>query len=300
MNMINKNDFVEIDFTARVKDGEIFDTSRKEDAEKAGLDKNKCELLNICLGQGMIVKGFDDSIEGKEIGKAYKIELNPEDAFGKREVQLVKTFPAKIFTSKGMMPQPGMMYSFDNAMARVVSVSGGRVIVDFNNPLSGKIIAYDFIIKRKIDDPKEKIIIDYSKLSYLSLNDLIESISHEVVHALDPKTRFQKTKDEYKKHKFGSPDYYKISPEFDAYGSQLEIVLKRDLTSKNPLSKHFIKGLKNWLRTGKIDKFVKYGLKGYLPILSAWQTDPYLWKKFRQKLFTTLTDIEEELDAEKK
>jgi FKBP-type peptidyl-prolyl cis-trans isomerase SlyD len=159
MNMINKNDFVEIEFTGRIKDGEIFDTSRKEDAEKAGLDKSKCEPLEICLGQRMIVKGFDDAIEGKEIGKEYNIELNPENAFGKREIQLVKTFPTKIFTSKGMVPQPGMMYSFDNVMAKIVSVSGGRAIVDFNNPLSGKIIVYDFIIKRKIDDSKEKIAI---------------------------------------------------------------------------------------------------------------------------------------------
>ncbi|MBI2124431.1 hypothetical protein HYT92_01435 [Candidatus Pacearchaeota archaeon] len=39
--MIKKNDFVEIEFSARVKEGEIFDTTLKEEAEKLGIKKKK-------------------------------------------------------------------------------------------------------------------------------------------------------------------------------------------------------------------------------------------------------------------
>ena len=61
------------------------------------------------------------------------------------------------------MPRPGMTLALDNALVRIASVSGGRILVDFNNPLSGKEIVYEFTIKRKIDDLKEKInfLMDY-------------------------------------------------------------------------------------------------------------------------------------------
>ena len=45
----------------------------------------------------------------------------------------------------------------DQYLAKILSVSGGRVSVDFNNPLAGKDITYNYTIKRKIDDDKEKI-----------------------------------------------------------------------------------------------------------------------------------------------
>ena len=157
--MLNKNDFVELDFTGRIKDNGIFDTSIKENAREAGLDEKKCRPLKICIGQKMIVKGFDLALEGKELNKKYQIELNPEDAFGKRESNLVKTVPVKLFIEKGVMPRAGMLYSFDSILAKIISVSGGRVMVDFNNPLAGRNIIYEFIIKRKIDDLKEKISI---------------------------------------------------------------------------------------------------------------------------------------------
>ncbi|MEK6881056.1 MAG: peptidylprolyl isomerase, partial [Nanoarchaeota archaeon] len=37
------------------------------------------------------------------------------------------------------------------------SVSGGRSIVDFNNPLAGKAVVYDIKILRIIEDDEEKL-----------------------------------------------------------------------------------------------------------------------------------------------
>jgi len=50
-----------------------------------------------------------------------------------------------------------MMVQLDNFIAKILSVSGGRVSIDFNNPLAGKEIKYDFKILRKIEDDREKI-----------------------------------------------------------------------------------------------------------------------------------------------
>ncbi len=49
------------------------------------------------------------------------------------------------------------MLNLDGMIAKILSVSGGRVSVDFNNPLAGKDIEYEFTIKRKITDEKEKV-----------------------------------------------------------------------------------------------------------------------------------------------
>jgi len=157
--MLKKNDFVEIDFIGRIKGSGIFDTTKKETAKEAGIDDSKCQPMKICVGQRMLIKGFDDALEGKELGKEYKIELLPKDAFGERDSSLLKTVPLRMFTEKGISPQQGMIYSFDNALARISSVTGGRVTIDFNNPLAGKNIVYDFTVNRLIEDMKEKVSI---------------------------------------------------------------------------------------------------------------------------------------------
>src|SRR3989344_8157684 len=143
--LIQKNDFIDITFTGRIKDGEIFDTNVKEDAEKIGLKFNGKPLI-ICVGQGMVVSGFDNALEGKESGKDYSIELQPKDAFQERQSNLVKLIPIKIFREKKINPYPGMTLNIDNMLVRVISVSGGRVLVDFNNILAGKTVIYTFKI----------------------------------------------------------------------------------------------------------------------------------------------------------
>ncbi len=150
-----KGDFVEIEFTARAE-GEIFDTTIREEAKKLN-PKAEPKPLIICIGEDMVVKGFDKALEAKEIGKKYSIKLNPEEAFGKRFANLVKLIPKKVFTAQNMNPVAGMTVALDSAIARIINVSGGRVLVDFNNPLAGKEIEYEFIVKRKIADTKEKV-----------------------------------------------------------------------------------------------------------------------------------------------
>jgi hypothetical protein len=50
-----------------------------------------------------------------------------------------------------------MQLNLDGMLVKVVSVSGGRVLVDFNNPLAGRIVTYIYKIIRKIEDEKGKI-----------------------------------------------------------------------------------------------------------------------------------------------
>jgi FKBP-type peptidyl-prolyl cis-trans isomerase 2 len=152
---VQKNDFVEIEFTGKVNN-EIFDTTHPDEAKSIGLDVNVKPVI-ASVGNEMLLKGLDDALEGKEIGEKYSVHITPEKAFGKRNASLIKTIPIKIFREKNMNPAPGMVFQLDQHLVRILSVSGGRVIADFNNPLAGKEIDYDFKILRKVDDDKDKI-----------------------------------------------------------------------------------------------------------------------------------------------
>jgi FKBP-type peptidyl-prolyl cis-trans isomerase 2 len=153
--VLQKKDFIEIEFTGKIKGGEIFDSNIKKDLEKLNPNANPKPLI-FGLGEGMFLKGIDDFLIGKEIGK-YTIELSPEKAFGPRVKEFVQMIPIKLFQGQNIRPVPGAVFNFDGRMAKVLSVSGGRVMVDFNNPLAGKDIIYEINVLRKVVDLNEKV-----------------------------------------------------------------------------------------------------------------------------------------------
>jgi len=152
---LQKKDFIEIEFTGKVKNGDIFDSNIKKDLEKLNPDINPKPII-ISLGEGMFLKAIDDFLIGKELG-SYEIELSPENAFGFRLPQLIQKVPMKLFSSQKLNPYPGAVFNFDGRMAKILSVSGGRVMVDFNHPLSGKNVSYEIHVLGKIEDLNEKI-----------------------------------------------------------------------------------------------------------------------------------------------
>jgi FKBP-type peptidyl-prolyl cis-trans isomerase 2 len=153
--VLKKKDFIEIEFTGKVKDGEIFDSNIKSDLSKTNLNQEPKPFV-FCLGEGMFLKSIDEFLIGKDIGK-YEIELEPEKAFGNRNPKLVQIMPMRVFAQQKVNPVPGMMFNFDGRIAKILTVSGGRVITDFNNPIAGKIVQYKIIVKKKIEDLNEKI-----------------------------------------------------------------------------------------------------------------------------------------------
>ncbi len=159
---LQKNDFIEIKFTGKIKDGGVFDSNIPEELKKLNPnpspDQSKPFIFSI--GNSMFLKGVDDYLIGKDISNfpmSYNIELSPENSFGKRDSKMVQLMPIKVFHQHGLRPVQGMPFNFDGRIGKILSVSGGRVIVDFNNPLAGKDVVYDIEILRKIDDVNEKV-----------------------------------------------------------------------------------------------------------------------------------------------
>ena len=155
--LAKKNNFVELEFIGRnLTNNEVFDTNIESEAKKINPEA-KIKPLTVCIGQNMVVKGLDDYLEGKELNKKYNLKLSPENAFGKRDSKLIRMIPIKMFLEQKIYPQAGMTLALDNSLVKVVSVSGGRVMVDFNNPLAGKDIEFEFTIKKIINDNTSKV-----------------------------------------------------------------------------------------------------------------------------------------------
>lgn len=158
--MVKKKDFVEIEYTGKVKDMDVvFDTTDEKKAKENNIyDKNSFYgPIVICAGQRHVIKGLDESLEGKETGKKYTISVKPEDGFGKKDAKLIQLIGTNKFIKHNIQPMPGLQVNIDGKVGVIKTVSGGRTLVDFNHPLSGKELSYEFKINKIIEDDREKI-----------------------------------------------------------------------------------------------------------------------------------------------
>ena len=156
--MLKKGDFVELDYTGRIKDDKVvFDTTVEQIAKDSDVynPKFKYKPVIICLGEKHVVKGLDDVMIGKNPGK-YTVEVKAEHAFGKKTPELLKLIPMRLFSKDEVKPFVGLEVNVDGTLGIVRSVGGGRVIVDFNHPLASRDLIYDIEIKRAVTDPVEK------------------------------------------------------------------------------------------------------------------------------------------------
>lgn len=156
---IKKKDFIELEYTGRIKEGnDVFDTTDEKTAKDAEMHNPNAMYgpVVICVGENHVLKGLDAAIEGKDIGK-HKIELTADKAFGKKDAKLIQMIPLNKFNEHEVRPFPGLQINIDGVMGTVKTVSGGRVLVDFNHPLSGKDVVYDIKINKIVTDKKIQI-----------------------------------------------------------------------------------------------------------------------------------------------
>lgn len=174
--MIQEKDFIEVEYTGKIKDGNIvFDTTSKEAAEAAGILNQNVQYkpMIICVGKGHILKGIDKALIGKEVGKEYTIEITPEDGFGKKRGDLLQLIATPKFRKHGINPMPGLQVNIDNTVGIIKTVTGGRTLVDFNHPCAGKDLVYIVKVKRIVTDAKEKV---QALLSMLLGEQMIEKV----------------------------------------------------------------------------------------------------------------------------
>ncbi len=153
-------DFVKLDYDMYAN-GSLVQTTDEKKGKKLNSNNSNFNPVTIILGKNMILKALDDAIEKKTKDS---ISLKPEEAFGKKDKSLIRTFPKSVFDKNKMRAVVGITYDFNGMFGTVKAVTGGRVMVDFNNPLSGKDIKIDYEVKEVIKNLKEKIefVLEYA------------------------------------------------------------------------------------------------------------------------------------------
>ena len=71
MDIAKNGDKVKVHYVGTLKDGTEFDNSR-----------TRGEGLEFTLGDGKLLKGFNDVVEGLKIGETKKVDLEANEAYG--------------------------------------------------------------------------------------------------------------------------------------------------------------------------------------------------------------------------
>ena len=160
MARIKKGDFVELDYIGRIKgSNQIFDLTDESIAKKNGLYNSNMKYgpKIACIGEGDLIKGLDNYLIDRETGKDYNIEISKKEAFGERDSKMMRVVSSSIFLREKINPFPGLQVNIDGMLGTIRSISGGRVVVDFNHPLAGKDLVYEVKINKIIEDNILKI-----------------------------------------------------------------------------------------------------------------------------------------------
>ena len=153
---LEQGDFILLDYTARtVEEERLVDTTDPEVAEEEGVDADQeFAPRTIVLGQGHIFQAVEDNIPGKEVGDTGTVTIPANEAFGTYDEDEVRTI------SKDKIPEddryPGAQVRIDGKEGFVETVIGGRARVDFNHPLAGDDIEYEYEVVDIVEDQEER------------------------------------------------------------------------------------------------------------------------------------------------
>ena len=153
---LQEGDFLRLDYTARtVEDGHLVDTTDAEVAEEADVEADQeFEPRTIVIGEGHIFESVENDLVGSEVGDTGSVVVPAEEAFGEYDDEEVRT------VSKDKIPEddqfPGAQVTIDGQQGHVETIVGGRARVDFNHPLAGDDIEYEWEIVGTVEDREEQ------------------------------------------------------------------------------------------------------------------------------------------------
>jgi FKBP-type peptidyl-prolyl cis-trans isomerase SlyD len=153
---LQRGDFVTIAYTARtVEDGTLVDTTDPEVAEEEGVGEDQeFAPRTIVIGEGHVFGAVEDDLVGKEVGDTGTVTVAAAEAFGEFDEDEVRTI------STDRIPEddryPGAHVDIDGEHGHVETVIGGRARVDFNHPLAGEDVEYEYETLDEVEDREEK------------------------------------------------------------------------------------------------------------------------------------------------
>ena len=134
---IKNGDKVKIKYHGTLDDGTVFDSS-----------ENHGKPLEFEVGAKQVIKGFEDAVVGMEKDEEKFIKLQPSEAYGDRNDQLVKKIPRDKLPKEDLKPGMVLGVVLGNGTqipATIVDINDTEATIDLNHPLAGK--ALNFKVK---------------------------------------------------------------------------------------------------------------------------------------------------------
>ena len=157
-----------IDYDLFIADsGDLIETTRSEVAEKHDqLDENKTyEPLIVTVGEGTLIEGFENHLKEAEADTDYQIDIPPAEAYGVRDANNVETIGDAKLAMKVKDTENlhiGAPVEIDGRQGTVQMFSAGRTRIDFNHPLAGRTLRYDYRITKVVEDIAEELAEIYA------------------------------------------------------------------------------------------------------------------------------------------
>ncbi|WP_225334528.1 FKBP-type peptidyl-prolyl cis-trans isomerase [Halomicrobium urmianum] len=183
---LQQGDFVEIDYTARtVDESDLVDTTDADVAEEEGVGEDQeFGPRTIVLGQGHLFEAVEEDIYGGEPGDTGEVVVPAAEAFGEYDESEVRT------VSKDKIPEddryPGAHVDVDGEHGHLETIIGGRARVDFNHPLAGEDIEYEYEILDEVDDREEQAQGILSMMLDMELDVWFETETVEEEQMVEP------------------------------------------------------------------------------------------------------------------
>ena len=135
MNMhVEKNTVVTLDYSVADPDGGLVD---------AGQDP----LVYLHGGYDDIFPMIEEAVHGKKIGESVVVKMQPDDAFGEYDAELIqvesrKGFPKELQVGMQFEGVPDGGEDDDILIYRVTEIADDKVVLDGNHPLAGMALVF--------------------------------------------------------------------------------------------------------------------------------------------------------------
>lgn len=126
---------VHVHYKGTLKDGTVFDESRA-----------RGKTLSFTVGGGRMLKGFNDTVLGMGEGEVRSVTIEPEDAYGFHDSGALQAVDKGHF-GEGFEFKIGEIVQGNGPrgpfVARIHTVEGDNVVLDFNHPLAGEQLQFE-------------------------------------------------------------------------------------------------------------------------------------------------------------
>ena len=197
--MIDEGSMIRIDYTAKIADIaeeelQIFDTTIESVARSKSIYRPDkiYEPILVVLGRGWVPKGLEKRLREASVGDSFQTCIPQDEAYGPKDPSKIKLVARREFQKLNINPEIGDRITIGSQTGTVLSVSQGRVRMDYNHILAGKDIDYDIVVHEVIDGEESKIkALIKRRLPGANLDDMNVSIeSDHVIVQVPEQARF--------------------------------------------------------------------------------------------------------------